>query len=381
MSKDIFPLSVAKGVAFCNRTTEQATLIQNVEHGAHTVLIAPRRYGKTSLSRKVASRWASDRSKKVAVNVSMLSVWDATVVAEKIVEGVSQAIAKILPPLNSEELKKLSASVSGIGLDVSFGADGIKFTLSGQRSITNSTATITSIGKILTKLDEVAEQRGWKVMLEIDEFQEVSRLPESHAIEAEIRDAIQHAGNISCVFLGSNRQMLEAMFTEKSRPFYKMCHTMKIERIEAVHYQMHLEEMSRAQWLSPISPSVIHLIMKLTERHPYYVNKLCYALWRLDAAPVKEDVLITWKGIVAEEEASIVDILTNLSPTQKAVIHQLAMEPTASLGSKRFLTLVNLASSTVRTAMNQLKKDDMVYQDAASVWHVIDPCLSAYLRK
>jgi len=329
----------------------------------------------------VASKWANDRSKKVAVSVSMLSVWDATVVAEKVVEGVSKAISKILPALNAEELKNFAASVTSIGLDVSLGADGLKLSLLGGRNIVDATATITSIGKILTKLDEIAVQRDWKVMLEIDEFQEVSRLPESHAIEAEIRDAIQHADNISCVFLGSNRQMLEAMFAEKSRPFYKMCHIMKVERIKAVDYQIHLEDMSKAQWPLPIQCSVINVIIELTERHPYYVNKLCYSLWQLASAPTAEDVLTTWRNIIAEEESNIVAVLTSLSNTQKAVIHQLSMEPTAALGSKRFLALVNLASSTMRTAMEQLKKDDMVYQDSSDVWHVMDPCLAAYLRK
>jgi len=381
MSKDLFPLSVAKGVAFCNRTEEQHALIQNVENGAHTVLVGPRRYGKTSLSRQVASNWAIDRNKKVAVSTSMLSVSNATDVAQKIVDAVSKAVAKILPPLNTEELKKLAASVNSVALDVSFGADGLKFSLSAGRNTADLTVTITSIGKILTKLDEIAGQRNWKVMLEIDEFQEVSRLKESYAIEAEIREAIQHAGNISCVFLGSNRQMLEVMFTEKSRPFYKMCHIMKIQRIEAVHYQIHLENMSKAQWTSAVPSPVVYMIIELTERHPYYVNKLCYALWQLDSTPTKEDVLTTWDNIIIEEEPNIVTVLTGLSNTQKGVINQLAIEPISALGGKKFLTLVNLASSTVRTAIAQLKKDDVVYKHSDGMWHVMDPCLSAYLRK
>lgn len=218
-------------------------------------------------------------------------------------------------------------------------------------------------------------------MLEMDEFQEVSRLAQSHAIEAEIRDAIQHADNISCVFLGSNRQMLEAMFTEKSRPFYKMCHTMHIKRIESIHYHMHLEELAKAQWSAPIPQSIIEVIIRLTERHPYYVNKLCYALWQLPILPTDEDVVAAWDNIIVEEESSIVAVLTRMSMTQKAVINQLTIEPTSALGSKRFLALVNLASSTMRTAMRQLQKDDMVYQDEDGLWHVLDPCLSAYLKK
>ena len=52
---DLFPRGVAYGEAFYNRDTERKTLKQAIEHGHHTVLVAPRRYGKTSLVRKVIS--------------------------------------------------------------------------------------------------------------------------------------------------------------------------------------------------------------------------------------------------------------------------------------------------------------------------------------
>ncbi len=47
-----FPLGKAYGEAFCNRTAEVKKLVQNIENGKHTFLIAPRRYGKSSLSEK-----------------------------------------------------------------------------------------------------------------------------------------------------------------------------------------------------------------------------------------------------------------------------------------------------------------------------------------
>lgn len=50
---EIFPLVIAQGEAFCNRKEEQALLNFNIRHLKHTLVIAPRRYGKTSLTMKV----------------------------------------------------------------------------------------------------------------------------------------------------------------------------------------------------------------------------------------------------------------------------------------------------------------------------------------
>ncbi len=44
-----FPITLAQGLAFCNRIDERRQLTQFIEANRHTVLIAPRRYGKTSL--------------------------------------------------------------------------------------------------------------------------------------------------------------------------------------------------------------------------------------------------------------------------------------------------------------------------------------------
>jgi len=44
-----FPLGKAYGKAFCNRVEEVKKLIGNIENGKHTFLVAPRRYGKSSL--------------------------------------------------------------------------------------------------------------------------------------------------------------------------------------------------------------------------------------------------------------------------------------------------------------------------------------------
>ena len=50
---NIFPRGIAVGKSFYDRTTERKKLKQNIDNTIHTALIAPRRYGKTSLIAQV----------------------------------------------------------------------------------------------------------------------------------------------------------------------------------------------------------------------------------------------------------------------------------------------------------------------------------------
>ena len=45
----IFPSGIATGAAFCNREDERKYLKECFANNEHIVIVAPRRYGKTSL--------------------------------------------------------------------------------------------------------------------------------------------------------------------------------------------------------------------------------------------------------------------------------------------------------------------------------------------
>lgn len=49
-----FPRGIALGQAFCNRVAERNRLISNIKAKQHTLIMSPRRYGKTSLVKYAA---------------------------------------------------------------------------------------------------------------------------------------------------------------------------------------------------------------------------------------------------------------------------------------------------------------------------------------
>jgi AAA+ ATPase superfamily predicted ATPase len=79
-----FPEGVALGDAFINRETERLFLINRIKANKHSVLMAPRRYGKTSLVMKVANEM-----KIPYCSIDLLAAYNEEYVRDQIVDEVS----------------------------------------------------------------------------------------------------------------------------------------------------------------------------------------------------------------------------------------------------------------------------------------------------
>jgi len=74
-------------------------------------------------------------------------------------------------------------------------------------------------------------QRNARACVALDEFQEITELPESKKIEGLLRSHIQLHSEISYFFIGSRRRILQEMFSDKSRAFYKSAFAYPLKEI------------------------------------------------------------------------------------------------------------------------------------------------------
>src|SRR3990167_10481805 len=106
-----FPLGIAKGFAFCNRVSERKQLLENIKNGKHTIVISPRRYGKSSLV-----LYTLDESKLLYESVDLFVAISAKTIEEQILKGVKnllnratskpeQALSVIKNYIKSENLR------------------------------------------------------------------------------------------------------------------------------------------------------------------------------------------------------------------------------------------------------------------------------------
>jgi len=186
---DYFPSKLAKDPRFCNRIAERQSLKRNIEMGRHTVVISPRRYGKTSLIHKVVG----DANLPFAA-IDLFLANDNNAITKRILEGISEAITNILP-VTQKALAiaqtyfnnfKLVLHASGFSLQASHAYDTID--------------PVEQIFDSLKSLAELARKKNKTILLFIDEFQDIANAESAKAIQGAIRNVAQDTSNLIFVF-------------------------------------------------------------------------------------------------------------------------------------------------------------------------------------
>ncbi len=373
MDLDLFPLGIAIGAAHCNREAERKRLADNVRRGRHTWLSARRRMGKTSVIEQVALDLKRRRQPVVTVALDLLVVHDAEALEVRLRQAVSAATAQLLPR-NRRILDKLKQAFAALKPELVLSDEGVTLKLGSGDSPSET------VEAALKGLDRIAVDRKRRVMFVCDEFQQLATLKNHTALEGAVRHAAERSKHVAFVFAGSERHLLAAMFEDPDRPLYRLCDRMSLERIGHEHYVSFLAQAGRARWKKPISEDAIERILTVTLRHPYYVNALCGRLWNARRPPKVADIDAAWDAYVEENKRRVAARVLELSLAQRAMLAAMARQPTPHPAGQEFLRMVRLPASTGLQAKGVLERDDLIQQDEAGVWELVDPVLAAYLR-
>lgn len=363
-----FPEGVALGDAFINRETERNLLINRIKSNKHSVLMAPRRYGKTSLVMKVANEM-----KIPYCSIDLLAAYNEEYVRDQIVDKVSRLVFELLPRI-SKAKEKLINIFKRMKPEISIGAFGQKLSL----SLSNS--PLQDITDLLLKLDETAKYFKKRAVIFIDEFQQISQLRNFHSIEASIRHAVERSENITYIFSGSNRQLLKQMFGDQGRPLYRLCQTISIERMSKNSYMDHLQKRAHSKWKKTIPMEAQERIFKLTEFHPFYMNVLCQLLWEERFLPTVEKIDLIWHQYVkAQKHIIISHDITELSLNQRRLLNALAKSPVKEIQSAEFTSTLKISASSAQQSVEVLMYRDLVYKNEEGFYCILDPALKYYL--
>lgn len=363
--QDRFPLGLASGKTFCNRETERHHVLSNIRQGKPTLIISPRRYGKTSLVLK-----AIQESKLPYAHIDFFAETTQKEIIKSILKGIGTVIGKVAstPQRAMNALKEFFA-----GAQIKFSVDvpglAIDFDLD-QLDIKEHLKTI------LSRFDDLVAKHKKPVVLFFDEFQRLGQIANDHSVEAILRHVAQQSKYIVFIFSGSNRHLLNQMFDDRNRPFYKLCDRIPLERIASEHYHKYIQEAAQEKWRRKLPPTMIDTILHLTECHPYYVNLLCSRLWLQSKIPNEDNVRFYWQKLALEEKSQIAAEIDLLSDNQRSLLMTLAKTgKTKSLQSKEFVARAELSASSIAQSLAVLEERDYVYQDAEGFYELIDPLL------
>lgn len=367
-SMKYFSNKVATGLAFCNRDKERAALVENIISNEHSVVVAPRRYGKTSLVLR-----AIEEAKTPYAMVDLFCV----VYEREIIRKVAKGVAQITGQLMSRTEKAISF------LENVFRLASIGFK-AGQMEVivefSPNKTTTDHIEDLLLGLEKVAAKANKSVVFFIDEFQDLLKVEQSKQVQAAIRSVAQLSQYVSYVFSGSSRYMLEKIFEDRNQPLYMMCHKLMLKRISEEHLGLHLKKASKARWGKELEVAIIEQILKLTECHTYYFNTLCRAAFLPDAPPTVEDIEQLWHEQLGKHKEKIIAELEKLSANRIKVLSKIALlGEVYKPNSQSFLEAVQLSISSTQTSIEYLLDNDYLYRTDKHSLKLVDPLMRLFL--
>jgi len=258
---------IVKGKAFCNRETEQTELLGFIRGSQNILLYSHRRYGKSSLIFKLFERLDRQRPQFGTLYVELYGT-----LSEK------DFVAAILTSLSQIEsrLEKLAQLVRGAIQSVKFGLSIDPISNSPGISISfDSSYDEAVLSNALGLLGSFSKSR--KLLVVFDEFQEIANYKQA-GFEKRLRAIIQQHDNISYIFCGSKRHILNEIFSNQNRAFYKLAQSYPLSKIETSQYVSWAKNLFGKSGRK-IGAEFIEEIVLRCENHPMYVQQFLFYLW------------------------------------------------------------------------------------------------------
>ncbi len=193
---------------FCDRIEESKIIGDLLCNENNVALISPRRLGKTDLIWHIFNNETFQRDYYCFI----VDIY-ATKSLNDFVNMFGKAVIDTLRPQGKKVWEKFISMVSSLRSEISFDMNGMPVWSVGLGTINNPAVTLNEIFSYLDNSDKPC-------IVAIDEFQQIVRY-EDETIEAIIRTYVQRCTNAHFIFSGSQRHLMNEMFTSPARPFYQ----------------------------------------------------------------------------------------------------------------------------------------------------------------
>jgi len=368
--------ALAHDEAFVDRETELAALEGDLRSGQDVVLLAPRRYGKSSLAFRMMQNATAEGM--LVAYCDLLR----TPTKERLAGALARAVTDdLLSPLEGL-LERASAVVRGLRvrptLEVDPDGAEIRFTFETTRNPADIDDTLE---RLLELPGQIAADRGRRVALVLDEFQEIVRLDEN--LPNLMRAVFQTQPEVSHVYLGSKRHVMESLFNDRQEPFWRSARHMELGRIPATAFVGYLRERFEATERDA-DDEALELILEITDGHPYATQELAFFTWGHvpHGHPARVvDVEAGLADVLSAEHNNLERIWEGATTNERLVLLALRGGP-ANLYAEDTRRAHGLPTATfVQRATKALVREDVVEKRPDGRYGISEPFLAAWLDR
>ena len=289
----VYGMSVG-GDNFTDRIEETKRIKLDFENGINVILISPRRMGKTSLIKKVISEMDSPEIKVVYMDIyDCRSEYDFyNRFAETMMKSTGNQLEQVM-----ENIKRFLVRVSP---KLSFSPEpNSEFSVS-----LGITSKDYSPEEILDLPERIAKEQGIRIVVCIDEFQQIGEFADSLTVQKRLRGVWQHHQHVSYCFFGSKKHLMENIFQSRRMPFYQFGEMLHLKCIPTEYWVPFI--CSRFEkYGKEISEEYAARICHTVKNYSSYVQQLAWNVMAETEIEVNEESFTEGFNALLEQNSSL----------------------------------------------------------------------------
>lgn len=367
----VFGVSVSD-YNFIGRKEEIRRLKMNFEEGINTILISPRLWGKTSLVKKVCE--VVDRKKVIPVFVDIFKCKTEYEFYNALAEAVLKQTA------SKAELWMDNARdfIARLSPKVSFSPEpNSEFALSlGISPKTHAPEEILSLA------EEIAQKKQKRIVVCIDEFQQIGEMADSVSIQKRLRSVWQHQRLTSYCLFGSKKHTMMNVFQKRNMPLYQFGDFKFLDKIPTetwVEYIVqHFKDRQRT-----ISTEQAAKICQLVDNFSSYVQQLSWLVFSLiDEGQVVTDEHLKQgvKDLLNSQEQLFMQQIEPLTAYQMNFLRCILSGHHDDFGETAVREEFQLGSVSNITRLKTALVDKDIVEMSGKRYYITDPVFALWFR-
>lgn len=358
---------------FIDRNEDRAMLKQLLTSHINVMLISPRRWGKSSLVKRSMEELTSEKNDIKVCFIDAFSISSEAefyrTFASKVIECASSKFEKW-----AEDAKDLLNGVIPqlIIKDqvTDFMAFDIKFKPEEKDKLT-----------ILQLPETLAKKKGIKIIVCIDEFQQLSNLAEYKDMEGKMRSVWQQQEQTTYCLYGSKRHMMMDIFNNSNNPFYRFGQVVFLDKITKNNWMPFIIEGFR-KTNKHISEDYASQICDIVECHSWYLQQLSFFIWtKTEKEVTADDFNYGVKQLLNINTPMFQSDSNKLTPAQLELLRAIAAGET-KFSSAEVNSKYNLGNpNTLAKNKRSLQEQDIIEKTKDNTFHFVDPIFKLWIEK
>ena len=365
---------IAENDNFIDRVEDRKQLKTFLGGGINVMLISPRRWGKSALV-KAAMEELKQEDKQIRVcYLDASRIISEEEFYNKFAIAVIEAASSTLEKKWADFKQYVQALIPGVKLKASaFDAVEMKMEL-------NFAPLKDSAERVLQLPEQISIDKGLHIIVCIDEFQQLSYLPNWKKMEATMRSVWQHQHHANYCLYGSKRHMMMDIFNNSNNPFYRFGQVLYMKKIEKQYWMPYIIE-GFTKTGKHISEELASMICDIAQCHSWYVQQFSLFVWMNTETEVTEEIVNRQLQVVIDTNADMfAKDIENLAASQVAMLRAVSAGET-QFNAKEVVERYGLGAPRTIT----LNKKTLIKRDIIEVngdgYQFIDPIYALWFKR